>query len=179
MRRKLALAAIIFFPYVLLLAFMVGLCVKPLTDAWFWPLFLAMPAALDLAAFAGMCVLTHPRWGGPEGSLALARDHLTILRWQYPALGCNIIITFLCVITMFGGVFLPFIALVMVSNWIFTGRIGLIAVRRAKEEGLLDQTYAYWFINRIDSFFARYPCAPKLVQVLEAKTSNESQEVKS
>lgn len=177
MKRKLALAAIIFFPYVLPLAFLGALCVRPLTDAGFWPLFLAMPAAFGLAAFAGMCVLTHPRWGGPEGSLALARDHLTILRWQYPALGCNIIITFLCVISLFGMIFLPSITLVMVPNLIFTGKIGLTAVHRAKEEGLLDQAYAYWFINRIDGLFARYLCAPKLVQVLEAKTSNQSQEV--
>lgn len=179
MKRKLALAAIIFFPYVLPLAFMVALCDKPLTDAWFWPLFLATPAVFGLAAFAGMCVLTRPRWGGPAGALALARDHLMILRWQYLALGCNLCITFLCVITMFGMVFFPAIALVLGLNFFITGKIGLTAVRRAREEELLDQAYAYWFINRIDGLFARYSCAPKLVRVLEAKTSNQSQEVKS
>lgn len=179
MKRKLALAAIIFFPYVLPLAFMVALCDKPLTDAWFWPLFLATPAAFAVAAFVGMCVLTRPRWGGAVSALDMAKDHLLILRCQYLALGCNLCITFLCVITLFGMVFFPAIALVMGLNFFITGRIGLTAVRRAREEELLDQAYAYWFINRIDGLFARYSCAPKLVRVLEAKTSNQSQEVKS
>lgn len=180
MRRKLALVAVSFFPYTLLLIFSNVLCIPklhPVTEVSFFAMFIGVPMAFAFVTFAGMYVLTHPKWGGAESALAVAKDHLLILRCQYVALGCNICITFLCVITMFGMVFFPAIALVMGLNFFITGKIGLTAVSRAREEELLDQAYAYWFINRIDGLFARYSCAPKLVRVLEAKTSNQSQEV--